>query len=99
MKFFLNRYHRPDELDIDWSFPIESRNYSFKTHLSETKAIIEQIKSFKPHIFASLHSIHFSGIHFYFDKNYMKLFDSIEDYISQKTIPLQRGRPFFVEEG
>ncbi|MHA1828536.1 MAG: hypothetical protein ACTSX6_07800 [Candidatus Heimdallarchaeaceae archaeon] len=98
MKFFLYRYHRPDEEDIDWSFPIKTNTYTFETKLPETLAILKVLKTFQPHIFSSLHSIQFAGIHFYFDKNYMQLFDKIEAFVDKKNIPLQKGKPFFIEE-
>ncbi|MBY9002212.1 MAG: hypothetical protein KGD64_14930 [Candidatus Heimdallarchaeota archaeon] len=97
-KFFLNRYHRPDEEDIDWSFPVKSKNYNYTTKIEETKILIKLIHSFDPHLFTTLHSIQFSGIHFYFSNNYVTIFDKIENFVENSSIPLQRGTPFFIEE-
>jgi len=99
MKFFLNRYHRTDNNDIDWSFPINTKNYSYSTTMKETKILQKIIDSYKPDLFVTLHSIQFSGIHFYFSNNYLTLFDKIESFVEKSTIPLQKGTPFFVEEG
>ena len=96
-KFFLNRYHRPDIEDIDWGFPIDTEQYTFKTEIPETKILTRLIHEFKPHFFTSLHSIQFSGVHFYFDNYYPKLFDRIEKFIDTTNIPLQKGTPFFIE--
>lgn len=98
-KFFLNRYHRPDKEDIDWSFPINTKNYSYTTIMKETNILRKIIDSYKPELFVSLHSIQFSGVHFYFSNNYVTLFDEIESFIEKSSIPLQKGTPFFVEEG
>ncbi len=98
-KFFLNRYHRPDKEDIDWSFPINTKHYSYSTTMNETNILRKIIDSYKPDLFVTLHSIQFSGIHFYFSNNYVKLFDEIENFVEKSVMPLQKGTPFFVEEG
>ncbi len=98
-KFFLNRYHRSDVEDIDWSFPINTKNYSFTTTMIETNILREIIDSYKPELFVTLHSIQFSGIHFYSSNNYVTLFDKIESFVDKSPIPLQKGTPFFIEEG
>ncbi len=99
MKFFLNRYHRPDKEDIDWSFPINTKNYSYTTTMNETNILRKIIDSYKPELFVTLHSIQFSGIHFYFSNNYVNLFDKIESFVEKSAIPLQKGTPFFIEDG
>jgi hypothetical protein len=98
-KFFLNRYHRPDKEDIDWSFPINTKNYSYSTTMNETNILRKIIDSYKPELFVTLHSIQFSGIHFYFSNNYVTLFDKIESFVEKSSIPLQKGTPFFIEDG
>ena len=97
--FILTHYHRPDEEDIDWCFPISTRFYRFNKPPKETKILIKLIKNFKPHFYSSLHCIHFSGIHFYATENKESLFDEIERFVSNETeIPIQKGVPFFAEK-
>jgi len=97
--FILNHYHRPDNKDIDWTFPIKTKNYRFNKPTKETKILMKLIKELRPLFYASLHCIHFAAAHFYATEFNEQLFNDIANYINQETdIPLQKGETFFAEK-
>lgn len=96
--FFLNKYQRPESVDIDWSFPIKVKGYNFKPKLKETKTLVKIMNKHNLRLLATLHCIQFAGVHVYADRNYPEYFDEIEAFVSETPIPMQKGIPFFLEQ-
>lgn len=87
-------YRPPAHLQVEWTFPIDYKDYHFHNTLPETVAMRRLIADIKPRFTYSLHNSGFGGAYWYMTRRvdegiYNQLYQASEEY----GVPVHRGTP------
>ena len=91
---YSRNFYRPVSFkQVDWTFPIDHKNYHFHDTIPETKAMMELIDRVKPAFTYALHNAGFGGTYFYVTEDYPELYPSLYDATFRMGVPLHLGEP------
>ncbi|NMA94209.1 MAG: zinc carboxypeptidase [Clostridiales bacterium] len=91
---YSRNFYRPVSYkQVDWTFPIDYKNYHFHDTMPETKAMQNLIDEVKPTFTYALHNAGFGGTYFYVSEDYPDLYPSLYDATFRMGIPLHLGEP------
>ncbi|MEK6854930.1 MAG: M14 family zinc carboxypeptidase [Nanoarchaeota archaeon] len=93
-RYFINFYRPPANRMIDWTFPVQYKDFKWKEPLKETRVLMDIINEIKPDLMYPIHNSGFGGAYFFstrkFDSNY---YDSLKRFTEKLGIPLHMGEP------
>lgn len=91
---YSRNFYRPVSYkQVDWTFPIDYKNYHFHDTIPETKAMQNLIDEVKPTFTYALHNAGFGGTYFYVTEDYPELYPGLYDATFRMGIPLHLGEP------
>ncbi len=91
---YARNFYRPAPLQqVEWTFPIDYKNYHFDKMMSETEAIKNLIDKIKPDLVYSLHNAGFGGAYWYITRDEPELYPKFYELAESRGIPLQLGEP------
>lgn len=91
---YVKNFFRPaGNVQVEWSFPMNYKNYNFDKPLKETKALMELIKEIQPDFTYSLHNAGFGGVFWYIGKEMPEIWDELRATTLDSGLPLHLGQP------
>ncbi|MEM4044144.1 MAG: hypothetical protein QXU60_07040, partial [Sulfolobales archaeon] len=91
---YAENYYRPaGNVQIEWSFPIRYKMYSFENPTPGTRALMNLIDRYRPDFIYSLHNAGFGGVYYYISAEAPLLYPIFQLYPRTLGIPLSLGEP------
>lgn len=91
---YQEHFFRPAfDQQVEWSFPITYKNYTFAEPIPETQCIMQLIQKVKPDFIYSLHNAGFGGAYWYMTDGNEELYDRMHQAAKKQQIPLSLGEP------
>ncbi len=93
-RYFTNFYRPPANRMIDWTFPINYKDFEWNSPLQETKVLMKIIDEVKPDLMYPIHNSGFGGAYFFSTREFNKgYYDSLKKLTEELGIPLHMGEP------
>ncbi|MGI6192402.1 MAG: M14 family zinc carboxypeptidase [Christensenellales bacterium] len=92
---YARNFFRPEGKDqVEWTFPMEHKGYSFQNPLPETRALMKLIDETKPAFIYSLHNGGFGGAFWYISKDFgQDVYKEMHLAAAKGGVPLDLGEP------
>lgn len=91
---YATNFFRPASYEqIEWTFPVDYKNYQFSDPLPETRALMQVIKQTKPVFMYSLHNAGFGGAFFYLSGEHPAIYNNLTELVTERGLPLHLGEP------
>lgn len=91
---YARNFFRPAGYEqVEWTFPIKYKNYTFDRPIPETEALMKIIDETKPEFIYSLHNAGFGGTYWYVSKQFPKIWDRFYKVSENQSVPLHLGEP------
>lgn len=91
---FWRDYYRPADYEqVEWTFPLNYKNYSFNDPLPETQALMKMIDETKPLFMYSLHNTTFGGTYWYLSQELEAVWDRLYKANQRQGLPLHLEEP------
>lgn len=91
---YASNFYRPvSDAQVEWTFPIDYKNYSFHAPINETKILMKLMDEIKPDFVYSLHNSSFGGVYFYVSKNDPMILSKLPLAAKRASLPLNLGEP------
>ncbi|CAF1643286.1 unnamed protein product [Adineta ricciae] len=85
-------FYRPrTEEQVEWTFPITYKNYSWRTPSNETQALMYAIRTTQPDLVYGLHNSGFGGMYYYISQPLVDVFPQLEQLPSALSLFLAKG--------
>jgi hypothetical protein len=85
-------FYRPRaEEQVEWTFPITYKNYSWTTPSNETQALMYAIRLIQPDFVYGLHNSGFGGMYYYISQPFFDIFPQLERLPSSLGLFLAKG--------
>lgn len=88
-----NFYRPPGVQQIEWTFPIDYKTYSFHEPLPETRAYMKLIDIYPPDFIFSLHNAGFGGVYLYLSHDLPEMYPPFFEVVEHTNLPLHLGEP------
>ncbi|CAF3885733.1 unnamed protein product, partial [Rotaria sp. Silwood1] len=80
---YARNFYRPrTEEQVEWTFPITYKNYSWTTPSNETQALMYAIRLVQPDFVYGLHNSGFGGMYYYISQPLFDIFPQLERFTS-----------------
>ncbi|PUA31372.1 MAG: hypothetical protein B7O98_09430 [Zestosphaera tikiterensis] len=91
---YAKNYYRPaGNVQVEWSFPITYKRYSYTNPTPETRALMRLIYKYRPIFIYSLHNAGFGGVYYYISQDIPLLYPIFRLFPKTLGIPLSLGEP------
>lgn len=92
---YARNFFRPDGKEqVEWTFPMAYKGYSFNAPMPETRALMKLIDDTKPDFIYSLHNGGFGGAFWYISRNMgQDVYDGMYEAAAKGGVPLDLGEP------
>lgn len=92
---YTRNYFRPAGYEqVEWTFPMQYKKYTFNNPIPETKALMEIIDEAKPVFLYSLHNSGFGGAYWYVSKEQSgSVYEAFHKAANSRGIPVDLGEP------
>ena len=91
---YSRHFYRPVSYkQVDWTFPIDYKDYHFHDVISETQGMKDLIDRIQPTFTYALHNAGFGGTFFYVTEDVPAIYESLYDATYRQSIPLHLGEP------
>ncbi|CAF1399335.1 unnamed protein product [Adineta steineri] len=85
-------FYRPrTEEQVEWTFPVTYKNYSWTTPSNETQALMYAIRLVQPDFLYGLHNSGFGGMYYYISQPLVDIFPELEQLPSILGLYLAKG--------
>ncbi|CAF3945238.1 unnamed protein product [Rotaria sp. Silwood1] len=89
---YARNFYRPrTEEQVEWTFPITYKNYSWTTPSNETQALMYAIRLVQPDFVYGLHNSGFGGMYYYISQPLFDIFPQLERLPSSLGLFLAKG--------
>ncbi|CAF1268165.1 unnamed protein product [Rotaria sordida] len=89
---YARNFYRPrTEEQVEWTFPITYKNYSWTTPSNETQALMYAIRLIQPDFVYGLHNSGFGGMYYYISQPLFDIFPQLERLPSSLGLFLAKG--------
>ncbi len=92
-KYARNYYRPPSYQQVEWTFPITYKNYSFDKTIPEAQALLKIIDNNPIKFSFGLHNSGFGGVYYYWSHDVSELYPVLYDFIDKQGLPLHLGEP------
>ena len=91
---YARHFYRPrTEEQVEWTFPITHKNYSWTTPSNETQALMSAYQLVQPDFVYGLHNSGFGGMYYYINQPFDDIFPELERLPSSLGLFLAKGEP------
>lgn len=91
---YTRNYFRPAGYEqVEWTFPISYKKYTFDEPIPETQALMKIIDEINPVLLYSLHNSGFGGAYWYISKDTPEVYDAFHKAANDRNIPIDLGEP------
>lgn len=91
---YARNFFRPaGHQQVEWTFPLTYKKYSFNEPIPETQALMDLIDAIRPEFIYSLHNAGFGGTYWYISKPFPDLWQKFYTVSEEQGIPLHLGEP------
>lgn len=92
-KYARNYYRPPSYQQVEWTFPISYKKYTFDKPTAEAQALLKIVDN-NPITFSfGLHNSGFGGVYYYWSHDVAELYPILYDFIEKQGLPLHLGEP------
>jgi hypothetical protein len=92
-KYARHFYRPPAYQQVEWTFPVSYKKYSFTTPTPETRALMTVIDQQKIDFSFGLHNSGFGGVYYYWSHDVPSLYPIFYGHIARLGLPLHLGEP------
>jgi hypothetical protein len=92
-KYARNFYRPPYHQQVDWTFPVTYKNYTFDSPTPEARALMQIIERYPINFLFSLHNSGFGGAYYYWSDDVPELYPVLYEFIAAQDLPLHLGEP------
>jgi hypothetical protein len=92
-KYARNFYRPPYHQQVDWTFPVTYKDYSFDSPTPEARALMRIIDQHPINFLFSLHNSGFGGAYYYWSHDVPDLYPVLYEFIAKQGLPLHLGEP------
>jgi hypothetical protein len=92
-KYARHFYRPPSYQQVEWTFPITYKKYTFATPSPEAKALMTIIDRQRIDFSFGLHNSGFGGVYYYWSRDVPALYPTLYGHISRLGLPLHLGEP------
>lgn len=94
LRNYARHFYRPrSEEQVEWTFPFEYKNFSWKTPIPETQALMTAFGLTQPDFVYSLHNAGFGGVYYYVSKNLPRAFSAFHSIPKDLGLFMALGEP------
>lgn len=86
-------YRPPSQQQVEWTFPVDYKTYSFHDPLPETQAWMKLIETHPPDFLFSLHNAGFGGVYLYLSHDVPGMYAPFYELVERTKLPLHLGEP------
>ncbi|MFB6186552.1 MAG: peptidase M14, partial [Halobacteriaceae archaeon] len=91
---YAQNFYRPASYEqVEWTFPMDYKDYTFDESLPETEILMEIIETHQPDFIYSLHNAGFGGCYYYISEECSEIFDDLRQISRDQDVPLDLGEP------
>lgn len=92
---YIRDFYRPAmPQQVEWTFPITYKSYTFAQPLPETEALMRAIETARPDVIVSLHNASFGGVFYYVSAELPgPLTEKLRQLATERDLPLWEGEP------
>jgi hypothetical protein len=92
-KYARNFYRPPYHQQVEWTFPVTYKDYTFDSPTREARALMQIIERDPINFSFSLHNSGFGGAYYYWSHDVPELYPVFYDFIAAQDLPLHLGEP------
>jgi hypothetical protein len=92
-KYARNFYRPPSHQQVEWTFPVSYKNYTFDSPTPEARALMQIIEQNPINFSFSLHNSGFGGAYYYWSEDVSELYPVLYEFIAEQDLPLHLGEP------
>ncbi len=86
-------FRPPSQQQVEWTFPVDYKTYSFHDTLPETQAWMNLMDRYPPDFIFSLHNAGFGGVYLYLSQDLPDLYAPFYELVNKTGLPLHLGEP------
>ena len=86
-------YRPPSYQQVEWTFPVRYKKYTFPTPTPEARALMSIIDSNRIDFSFGLHNSDFGGVYYYWSHDVPELYPVLYGHIARLGLPLHLGEP------
>ena len=91
---YAQNFYRPASTEqIEWTFPIEYKDYEYDDSTAETELLMDVIAETEPEFIYSLHNAGFGGCYYYISDDLHEIFEEFRQIPRNYDVPLDLGEP------
>lgn len=98
---YARHFYRPrSEEQVEWSFPVKYKRYSFDRPIPETRALMKALETVRPDFVYSLHNAGFGGVYYYISHDVPEAYEAFHAIPKARDLYLSLGEaemPWAVE--
>ncbi|MGB6864920.1 MAG: M14 family zinc carboxypeptidase [Candidatus Aminicenantaceae bacterium] len=92
-KYARNYYRPPSHQQVEWTFPMTYKKYSFDNPTPEAQALMKIIDNNPISFSFGLHNSGFGGVYYYWSHDVQELYPILYGFIEKQGLPLHLGEP------
>jgi hypothetical protein len=92
-KYARHFYRPPFFQQVDWTFPVTYKSFSFNSPTPEARALMRVIERYPINFLFSLHNSGFGGVYYYWSDDLPELYPALYEFIAAQNLPLHLGEP------
>lgn len=92
-KYARHYYRPPSYQQVEWTFPVSYKKYTFATPSPEAKALMAIIDENRIEFSFGLHNSGFGGVYYYWSHDLPALYPTLYGHIARLGLPLHLGAP------
>lgn len=91
---YAREFYRPRSVEqVEWTFPIEYKTFSFQDPISETQALMKALEQVRPHFVYSLHNAGFGGVYYYISHEVPDSYEQLHAIPRSRGLYMSLGEP------
>lgn len=91
---YARNFYRPRSAEqVEWTFPIDYKNYSFQSPMPETRALMAALDAERPDVIYSLHNAGFGGVYYYISRDLKGAYQQFHALPESRDLFLSLGEP------
>ncbi len=91
---YARNFYRPrSEEQVEWTFPLSYKTFSWQTPIPETRALMAAFDATRPDFVYSLHNAGFGGVYYYISRDVQGAYEAMSTIPGHRGLFLSLGEP------